>query len=329
MWQTSKKFSFILLSLSFALIFTAPLHAQTLLDRIVAVVNDEIILQSELNEEIQQAMVELRQRQITIPDRESLRQRVLDNMIMQTLQEERARQRGLRVSDEEVNEQLLQMAEANNLTLLQLIDALNRQMPNGFAQVRQEISDQILIQKLREIEVISQIFVTEQEVAHFIQRRQLEQNNFLYHLAHILITRPDSPTREQRIELENKVEDIHRRLRLGEDFAQLAVRYSEGSQALNGGDLGRLEFDQIPSFFADAIERLQPGEISPIIESPSGYHIVKLHALIETGKERGITLEQEAIQAIRMRKANETFDLWLRRLRDEAYIDIKLNVVSQ
>lgn len=327
MWQTSKKISFILLSLT--LIFTAPLHAQTLLDRIVAVVNDEIILQSELNEETQQAMAELRQRQITIPDRESLRQRVLDNMIMQTLQEERARQRGLRVSDEEVNEQLLQMAEANNLTLLQLIDALNRQMPNGFAQVRQEISDQILIQKLREIEVISQIFVTEQEVAHFIQRRQLEQNNFLYHLAHILITRPDSPTREQRIELENKVEDIHRRLRLGEDFAQLAVRYSEGSQALNGGDLGRLEFEQIPSFFADAIERLKPGEISPIIESPSGYHIVKLHALIETGQERGITLEQEAIQAIRMRKANETFDLWLRRLRDEAYIDIKLNMVSQ
>lgn len=322
MLQPLKNRTVILLSL--VLMFSTNLQAQTLLDRIVAVVNDEIILQSELKEEVDLALIELRQRQIAIPDPASLQQRVLDNMIMQTLQEERARQRGLRVSDEEVNEQLLQMAQANNLSLLQLIDALNRQMPNGFAQVRQDISEQILIQKLREVEVISQIFVTEQEVAHFIQRRQLEQNNFLYHIAHILITRPDSPTREQRQELENKVADIHRRLIAGEDFAQLAVRYSEGSRALNGGDLGALAFDQIPSFFADAIENLQPGEISPVIESPSGYHIVKLNALTEAGQGNGITLEQEAIQAIRMRKANETFDLWMRRLRDEAFIEIRL-----
>ncbi|WFE68152.1 peptidylprolyl isomerase [Thiomicrospira sp. R3] len=322
MLQPLKNPTVILLSL--VLVFSTNLQAQTLLDRIVAVVNDEIILQSELKEEVDLALIELRQRQIAIPDPASLQQRVLDNMIMQTLQEERARQRGLRVSDEEINEQLLQMAQANNLSLLQLIDALNRQMHNGFAQVRQDISEQILIQKLREVEVISQIFVTEQEVAHFIQRRQLEQNNFLYHIAHILITRPDSPTREQRQELENKVADIHRRLMSGEDFAQLAVRYSEGSRALNGGDLGVLAFDQIPSFFADAIENLQPGEISPVIESPSGYHLVKLNALTEAGQGNGITLEQEAIQAIRMRKANETFDLWLRRLRDEAFIEIRL-----
>ncbi|WP_044410956.1 peptidylprolyl isomerase [Thiomicrospira microaerophila] len=324
MWQSLKKHSTLIFSFTALLVFSAHLQAQTLLDRIVAVVNDDIILLSELNEEMDLAITELRQRQIALPDRQTLQSRVLDNMIMQTLQEDRARQRGLRVSDDEINEQLLQMAEANNLSLLQLREALNRQMPNGFAQMRQQISDQILIQKLREIEIISQIFVTEQEVAHFIQRRQLEQNNFLYHIAHILITRPDSPTREQRQELENKVNDIHRRLLLGEDFAQLAVRHSEGSQALNGGDLGLLEFDQIPSFFAEAIEQLQPGEISPVIESPSGYHIVKLHALSEAAQGNGTTLEQEAIQAIRMRKANETFDLWLRRLRDEAFVEIRL-----
>jgi peptidyl-prolyl cis-trans isomerase SurA len=324
MWQSVKHRSTLTLGLITLLFFSANLQAQTLLDRIVAVVNDEIILQSELSEETELAIAELRQRQIALPDRATLRQRVLDNMIMETLQHERARQRGLRVSDDEINQQLLQLADANNLTLLQLREALNRQMPNGFSVMRAQISDQILLQKLREVEIISQIFVTEQEIAHFIQRRQLEQNNYLYHIAHILITRPDSPSREQRQEIEAKVADIHQRLRAGEDFAQLAVRFSEGSQALNGGDLGQLAFDQIPSFFADTIEGLQAGEISDVIESPSGYHIVKLHAKIEAGQGNGEALEQEAMQSIRMRKANETFDLWLRRLRDEAYVELRL-----
>jgi len=162
MWQTLKTRSTLILSFSAIMLFSSHLQAQTLLDRIVAVVNDEIILLSELNEEMDLAITELRQRQIALPERQTLQSRVLDNMIMQTLQEDRARQRGLRVSDDEINEQLLQMAEANNLSLLQLREALNRQMPNGFAQMRQQISDQILIQKLREIEIISQIFVTEQ-----------------------------------------------------------------------------------------------------------------------------------------------------------------------
>lgn len=306
-------------------LFSAQLSANTLLDRIVAVVNDEIILLSELSEQTEQALMELRQRQIAAPDQAALRERVLDNMIMQTLQQERAKQRGLRVSDDEVNAQLLEMAEANSLTLVQLREVLNREMPDGFARIRDQISEQILIQKLREVEVISQIHVTEEEVNHFIQRRQLQQTNIEFNMAHILITRPDSPTSEQRTEIENKVKDIHQRLQRGEDFAQLAVRYSEGSQALNGGDLGWLDFDQIPSFFAEIIETMQPGEISKIIESPSGYHILKLIDTRSSGQQNGVTLEQEAIQTIRMRKANETFDLWMRRLRDEAFVEIRLD----
>ena len=327
MWQSIKHQTTLILGLTSLLLFSTAIQAQTLLDRIVAVVNDEIILQSELSEEMDLAIAELRQRQITLPDRATLRQRVLDNMIMETLQHERARQRGLRVTDDEINQQLLQLADANNLTLIQLREALNRQMPDGFKLMREQISDQILLQKLREIEIISQIFVTEQEVAHFIQRRQLEQNNYLYQVSHILITRPDSPSREQRLEIEAKVADIHQRLRAGEDFAQLAVKYSEGSQALNGGDLGQLAFDQIPSFFAETLETLQAGEISDVIESPSGYHIVKLHSKTEAGQGSGTAIEQEAMQSIRTRKANETFDLWLRRLRDEAFVEIRLEDV--
>lgn len=303
--------------------FTNLLHANTLLDRIVAVVNDDIILLSELNEQTDHALAELRQRQIQRPDMKVLRERVLDNIIMQNLQQQRAKQRGILVSDEEINAQLSQMAEANKLTLLQLREALNQQMPDGFRVIRQQISDQILIQKLREVEIISQIQVSEEEVENFIQRRQLQDSNEEFKLAHILITRPDSPTAEQSREVEQKVKDIYQQLQDGADFAEMAVRHSEASQALNGGDLGWLNLDQMPSFFIDAVSQLQPGQISQTIETPSGYHIIKL-----TDKRRGETqgqaLEQEAIETIRSRKANETFDLWMRRLRDEAYVETRL-----
>lgn len=323
MWSRPTKPILNSLALILLLGFSNLLQANTLLDRIVAVVNDDIILLSELNEQTEQALAELRQRQIQRPDMTLLRERVLDNIIMQKLQEQRAKQRGILVSDEEINAQLSQMAEANNLTLLQLREALNQQMPNGFSLVRQQISDQILIQKLREVEIISQIQVSEEEINNFIQRRQLQESNEEFKLAHILITRPDSPSAEQSRQLEQKVQDIYQQLQDGAEFAQMAVRHSEASQALNGGDLGWLDLDQMPSFFIDAVTSLQPGQISQIIETPSGYHILKLNDK-RRAENQGQALEQEAIQAIRTRKANETFDLWMRRLRDEAYVETRL-----
>lgn len=307
-------------------LWAAQAHAG-LLDRIVAVVNDNIILLSELDEQVEQARAELRQRQITAPDMATMQARVLDNMIMQRLQEERAQQRGIRVSDDEINAQLLQMAQANNLNLEQLRDVLNRQLPDGFNVIRQQISEQILIQKLREIEIIAQIHVTEEEINNFIRRRQLETTRTEYRLAHILITRPESPTPEQRQALQQKVQDIHQQLRDGADFGQMAVRHSESNRALEGGDLGWLQADQIPLFFMEAIQNLQPGQISAIIDTPSGYHLIKLLDK-RSEQQQNEALEQEAIQNIRMRKANETFDTWMRRLRDDAYVDIRLNNAS-
>ena len=313
----------LILLLIFALSFNA--SANLLLDRIVAVVNDDIILQTELAEQVEMAQADLRQRGIQAPPRAILQQRVLDNMIMQTLQNQRAKQRGLEATDEEINAQLTQMAQANNLTLLQLREALNNQMPNGFNTVRNQIADQIVIQKLREVEVISQVHVTEDEIQNYLQRQKLQNTNEEYQLGHILITRPDSPTPEQRAEVENKVQDIYRQIRQGADFAQMAVRHSEGSKALNGGDLGWLNLDQMPSFFVTEVIGLQTGQISGIIESPAGYHILKLlDKRSSNGQNNGQAQEREAIQAIRIRKANETFDLWMRRLRDEAFVEIRL-----
>lgn len=299
-------------------------QAKTPLDRIAAVVNNQIILVSELEEQTQLALLELRQRGINPPAQNLMQQRVLDSIIMQKLQEERARDRGLRIADDDINRQLQQIAQENNLTLMQLQTVLNNERPDGFTALRDQIASQVLIQRLREIEVISQIAVTEDEIQQFIQRRQLDTSNNEYRLGHILITRPDSATQDQRQALQARIQTIHQQLLDGARFAEMAITHSEGRQALNGGDLGWVTDDQIPSFFADTVRNLTPGDISPIIESANGFHIVTLLDKRQNAQQSALALEQEAIEAIRNRKGNETFDLWMRRLRDDAVIDVRL-----
>lgn len=299
-------------------------QAKTPLDRIAAVVNNQIILVSELEEQTQLALLELRQRGINPPAQNLMQQRVLDSIIMQKLQEERARDRGLRIADDDINRQLQQIAQENNLTLMQLQTVLNNERPDGFTALRDQIASQVLIQRLREIEVISQIAVTEDEIQQFIQRRQLDTSNNEYRLGHILITRPDSATQDQRQALQARIQTIYQQLLDGARFAEMAITHSEGRQALNGGDLGWVTDDQIPSFFADTVRNLTPGDISPIIESANGFHIVTLLDKRQNAQQSALALEQEAIEAIRNRKGNETFDLWMRRLRDDAVIDIRL-----
>lgn len=413
------------------LTFASAAQADRLLDRVAAVVNDQIILQSELELKTQQTAQQLQAQNIPVNDFAELQTQVLDNLIMETLQVQRARQLGLNVSDEEVNEQLTQIATQNRMSLLELRNRLNAEMANGFAKVRDDIRQKLLIQKLREQEVISRTLVTEEEINNYLQRSRLDTSNQEYHLRHILITLPESATVEERQQARAQIDELLKRLQSGELFSQLAVRYSKGSRALTGGDLGWLKEEQIPTFFAEAIQDLQPGQISPVINSPSGLHLIKLEAKRDANQqlvtqyrlhrfivlsdnataqseippdiqkiaattrsladfqtlwqqfadipeevnaqsdlgwktaeelpfalkqalaelspnqvatpiatEQGWVLffledvreldinkaneQQQAIQEIRKRKANETFDIWLRRLKDEAFIDIRL-----
>lgn len=324
---TSKTLNF----LAFLLLFSFSLapsktNGADLLDRIVAIANDEIILLSELEQESQAALQNMRQRGIQPPSLQVLMPRILDNMVLESLQNQRAKLHGLEATDEEINQHFLEMADANNLSLLELRARLNQEMPDGFNQLRNQIQQQIIIQKLHEVEILRQIDVTESEVKNFLNRQSLQSEELTeYRIGHILITRPSSPTPAQRQQLEQKAKDIRDQIRQGSDFAQMAVRHSEGSKALDGGDLGWLTSEQMPSFFASHLIGMEVGDLSQIIESPAGYHVIKLldkrSSAVANNSEQA---EQEAVFAIRQRKANETFDLWMRRLRDEAYVELRL-----
>jgi len=411
--------------------FSQTALANSLIDRVAAIVNDQVILKSELNDQMYSQQQSLSAQGIAQPSAEVLQEKVLDRLILEKLQLERAARLGIEVPDESVNDQLEVIAKQNNLSLMALRKRLNLEMPNGFDTMRQQIKDKILIQKVREAEVLSQTHITESEIQNYLNRQALDNRDEKLHLGHILVEIPESATPQQRQTALEKAEDIYQRIALGEEFSQLAVRYSDGSKALNGGSLGWFKRAEVPTFFAEPASKLTIGEVSQIIQSPSGFHIIKLidqqsssasmnrtyhlhrfimpneqalqqpkptHLLalsksltsiedfkalksqfpevptqinansdlgwksieeIPEGLQNSIlnlkanqalepiateqgwmilfleeiqTLElteddkkQQAIKEIRMRKANEIFELWLRRLKDEAFIEIRLD----
>lgn len=246
------------------------------LDGIAAVVDDSIILKSELQTRTLEAEAELKARNVLIQDRQELALKVLDNLILEKIQTERIRQMGMSVTDEEVFEQLQDIADQNNLSLVDMRDRLNQQETDGFAKVREKIRQQMLMQKLREVEVISKTQVTEGEIDNYLKRVQLQNNNVEYHLQHIMISLPENATPEQRDAIRAKAQDLLNRLKNGDDFTQIAVRHSNGNRALEGGDLGWLSAEDIPTFFSDAVEQLSVGQVSQLIRSPLGFHILKL-----------------------------------------------------
>lgn len=407
-----------------------------LLDRIVAIVNDEVILFSELNTRVLQAQRELQSRNVNIADTTELQRKVLDKMIMEKIQLKRIKDRGIKISDEELLSQIQDIAMENNLTVINLRDQLNMASPDGFKEFREQIRQQMMFRKLQQVEILSQTQVTEDEIDNYLQRQSLAENNLEYHLGHIMINLPESATPSDREAAQQQAQEILNKLIQGEDFSQVAVRYSQGSKALQGGDLGWLSWDQIPTFFAKSVRDLDIGQLSNLIRSPVGYHIIKLkdkrnknsqlieqynlyrfiilsenakqaekppaalvelaqniksmqdfkqlnerysdipasvnangnlgwqtiqempleyaqaiadlepgHAAMPIATDEGWIIlyldairkedinsanrRQQAMEALRMKKANETYEIWLRRLKEEALIDIRIPELKQ
>ncbi len=253
-----------------------PVKNLKLLDSIVAVVNNDIILASELDKRTFEAANDLAARNIAVKDLQQLHLRVLDNLILERLQLERVKQLGIDVTDEEVFIQLQKIADENNLSMVQLRERLNLQQPQGFQKTRDNIRKQMLFQKLQEIEIIAKTQVTEGEIDNFLQRDRLQNHNIEYHLQHIMISLPENSTPQQKQQIQQKSQNILKRIQQGADFSEMALKYSTGNQALQGGDLGWLGIDSIPTLFIDSVTELEDGQVSSIIPSPIGFHIVKL-----------------------------------------------------
>ncbi|PTB86466.1 molecular chaperone SurA [Pseudidiomarina aestuarii] len=246
------------------------------LDRIVAVVNNEIVLDSELVEMEQTVRQQLRQRNAAIPSSDILRRQVLERLIMQKLQLQRAEMSGIRVADDALNAAVRQIAENNNLTIRQFRDALESD-GYDFTEFRETIREEMVISRLCKSEVEDSIVVSEREVDNFLATQNLQgDSEQAFRLLHILVGIPDAPTPEQVQEAEKKLAVIQDLLAEGGDFSEIAAGYSDGQNALEGGELGWRKQAELPTLFASVVPNLAVGEVSDVIRSGSGFHLVKL-----------------------------------------------------
>lgn len=282
---------FVILSL----ILSPLLHAAEPLDRIVAVVNDGIVLQSELDRSMRITEGQLRERGITPPPESVLQSQVLERLILSRLQTQRATEAGIKIDDRELNEVLNNIAAQNKMSVAQFADALKKDGVD-FTSVREQVRDEVLSQRVRQKEVGSRITVTDQDVDLALAGAGVEDSTE-YRLSHILIALPDGAGTEAREAARAKAARLQKQLRDGADFAQLAIANSDGQQALQGGDLDWRKAGNLPSAFAGVAAKLAVGQVSDLIEAGNGYNLIKLTDKRDAG-ERTTVSETRAVHIL-------------------------------
>lgn len=246
------------------------------LDRIIAVVDDDVVMQSELEEQVQQVRAQLRQQGAQMPPTSVLERQVMERLVLEKIQLQLADRSGVEVEENALDQAVEDIASRNNLSPEQFREILESE---GFAfdSFRQQIKQEILLAQLRRKEVDGRVKVRRVEIDNYLKNELVSESSALeYRLAHILIAIPSGATEAEQQAMREKVEDIAARVAAGEDFGDLAISVSDGQQALERGDLGWRKGGQIPTLFADSVSNMGVGEASPIITSPSGYHLIKL-----------------------------------------------------
>ena len=247
-----------------------------LLDSIVALVNDGVVLRSELRAETAQIVARLQKQGTQLPPEPVLERQVLDRLVIEQLQLQRAEKLGIKVSDETLNQGLATIAERNNVPLAELPTLLAREGVD-YAGYRRELRQQITIDQLRQRDVLQRISVSPKEVETYLARQEGKaslRQEFL--ISHILLAAPSSATPEQVLAAEGLADDLYKRLQAGEDFAKLAVAYSSGQQALEGGSIGWRKGSELPSLFAEVVPGLNIGQVAEPVRNASGFHLIKL-----------------------------------------------------
>lgn len=251
-------------------------------DRIVAVVDEDVILQSELDRAVGNILAQYAGRPGQLPAREVIERQVLERLITIRLQLARAEQTGIRVNDTELDQSVMRLAQQNNVSLDQLRASLER---DGFSytEFRDTMRDELLVQRLRQRFVQSRVNVTDTEVDILLASESLKRGEV--RLSHILVGVPDGASAAQIQAAREKAEMVMKEIDGGLDFASAAIRFSDGQQALEGGDLGWRKYNEVPDAFADQIAGMQPGEVTQPMRGPSGFHILKLVEVREQQQE--------------------------------------------
>jgi peptidyl-prolyl cis-trans isomerase SurA len=243
------------------------------IDRIVAVVEDEVILQSELNDAVAAIQQQYANQPGQLPPIDVLRRQVLDRLILMKLQLQRAADQGIRVSDADVDQAAQAVAAQNKMSPDQLRAAVE-QSGMSYAAYRQQLHDQLVVQKLHENVVRNSVSVTESEINNLLNSPNYKAGEV--HLAHIQVSIPGGASAADIEAAQKKAEQALAAVKGGMSFKAAAIRFSDAPDALDGGDLGWRRMDEVPPAFADTISSLKPGQVSGILHGPTGFHILEL-----------------------------------------------------
>jgi len=265
----------LLLSLSHAQTRDISAHGE-MLDRIAAIVNDGLVLKSELDVQMSSVQKRLQEQRVELPSQSVLQQQVLDRLVLQEIQMQRAKHVGLTVSDEQLNGALQEIAARNKIPFDQLPTALAAQGVD-YKVYRESMRKELTLSTLRQRDVITHINVSPHELEQYLARQQNAASNDEFNVSHILLSLPAAATPQQLEEISHKAQDVAGRAGKGEDFSQLAIANSNSQTALDGGQLGWRKGAQLPQFILDLVVKMKPGDVSEPVRTPSGYHIVKLN----------------------------------------------------
>lgn len=243
------------------------------LDRIVAVVDEDVVLQSELDRQVSRVTAQYANSPQQLPPRDALERQVLERLILQKLQISRADSNGVKVSDADIDQALAGLAAQNKMDLSQLRGAIQQQGMD-YEQFRRSVRDELVVQRFRQRVVQSRVQVSDAEVDTLIKNGATHRGQL--HLGYILVSVPDGATPDQIETARKKADDTKQQIDGGMDFAAAAIRYSDAPNALEGGDLGWRSIDELPQAFAEASDKMQEGQISSPIRGPNGFHIIKL-----------------------------------------------------
>lgn len=267
---------FLNISTVLLLINTLSAESAELLDRIVAIAENDVILESELQAETSMVLQKIQASNMMMPPSFVLRKQVVDKLVMDSLQRQLAERAGINISEEMLNLSVADIAQRNNMGVEEFKAELVRQGMD-YDKFYENMRNEIIISQLRAREIGSRVKVTDREVEHFLETQgQVGDEVIKYHLGHILLALPDQATSSEIQEANKKAGGLVEKLRQGEDFKQMAVAHSQGAQALEGGDLGWRTMAEVPTLFADQVTKLDEGDVAEPIHSPSGIHIIKM-----------------------------------------------------
>ena len=272
---------------------------QVVVDSIAAIVNSDVITKGELNERVRLVEAQLKQQNIELPPRAEFQRQILEHMIVERAQLQLAKDMGLRVDDTQLDRTIAIMAEKNHMTLAQFKQS-TEQKGTPFEQFREKIREEITMSRLRDREVTNKIQINDAEVDNLLGADSQLQMPEQLRLGHILIRIPENASPEQIAEKRARAEKVLEILKAGGDFQQNAASYSDADEGVSGGDIGWRSTDRLPKSFVDALSGVQAGNVTGIIKSPNGFHILKvlerrkMHPDAEsvTGASGGNTVQQ-------------------------------------